>query len=109
MNLADCQPGTVVKHYKGGLYDILGAARSSEARDRIFIIYASRLTEAVWVRPARRTDCRYDDEDAFCDNVDVDRDGTTITVERFTKVAGVQLDVNRAATIVNGLRPPNPN
>lgn len=43
-------PGTY-RHYKGGLYDVIGVARHSETDEKL-VVYRPRYGEkALWVRP----------------------------------------------------------
>lgn len=71
------QPGTLVRHYKGGLYRIEGACLI-EATLETGILYRPQQGNAMhllWMRPAS----------AFEDNIDTEQGA----VPRFTLVSGV--------------------
>ncbi len=44
------RPG-IYRHFKGGLYEGLVVGRSSEARDKEFVVYRSIERGHVWIRP----------------------------------------------------------
>ncbi len=47
---ADLPPGRY-RHYKGGVYDVLGVARHSETEEEL-VVYRPRYGErGLWVRP----------------------------------------------------------
>ena len=41
------------QHFKGGLYQALFVARSSEKRNEEFVVYQSVEKEHVWIRPLK--------------------------------------------------------
>ena len=64
-------PG-LYRHFKGGLYEILGTARNSENEDEeLLVVYRSVATNDMWVRPVSK----------FTNKVFVDG----FEVNRFTK------------------------
>ncbi len=42
---------TLYRHYKGGLYVVLGVGRMSEARDQLYVAYWSVARKTMWFRP----------------------------------------------------------
>lgn len=46
------QPGTILRHYKGGEYIVLMLSQCSETKEEM-ITYQSLSTEQVWTRPAK--------------------------------------------------------
>lgn len=40
----------IFRHYKGGLYELLGEARHSETMEDL-VVYRSCMTGELWVRP----------------------------------------------------------
>lgn len=40
------------RHYKGGLYRVIGIARHSESREQLVVYVAETDTAEMWVRPA---------------------------------------------------------
>lgn len=44
------KPG-IYRHFKGGLYQALFVARSSEARDQECVVYKSLEKGFIWIRP----------------------------------------------------------
>jgi hypothetical protein len=62
------------KHYKGGLYEVLGIARHSETLEELVVYKAAYQQESdnLWVRPLKM----------FCETVELN--GTKLN--RFTKV-----------------------
>ena len=46
------QPGDVVRHFKGNLYEILCFARDSETQADVVVYRALYGERGVWVRPA---------------------------------------------------------
>ncbi len=50
-DLSPLQPGTY-QHYKGGIYEVLGTAISSEDQE-IQVIYRSYAHGTLWVRPLK--------------------------------------------------------
>ncbi len=46
------KPG-VYKHFKGGLYEAFFVARSSEARDKEYVVYKSLEKGFIWIRPLK--------------------------------------------------------
>ena len=44
------KPG-VYKHFKGGVYDVMGVAQHSETPEQEFVVYKSRATGRFMVRP----------------------------------------------------------
>ncbi|WP_198969715.1 DUF1653 domain-containing protein [Xylophilus sp. ASV27] len=49
--LIETPPGTY-RHYKGGLYEVLGAARHSETLEPMTLYRALYGERGLWVRPA---------------------------------------------------------
>lgn len=43
--------GTVVKHYKGGLYTVVGSAKHTETEDELVLYENINDTSKVWARP----------------------------------------------------------
>lgn len=43
-------PG-LYRHYKGGLYDVIGVGRSTESLTDELVIYQSREYGVIWLRP----------------------------------------------------------
>jgi hypothetical protein len=53
MNLADIQPGTQLRHYKGGLYTVVGLCRI-EATLKTGVLYRPQQGDSqdvLWMRP----------------------------------------------------------
>jgi hypothetical protein len=42
--------GTILKHYKGGMYEVIGTATHSETLEEM-VIYQNNRDKKVWVRP----------------------------------------------------------
>ena len=47
-----CVPPGLYRHYKGGLYEVLGTARHSETLDPLVVYRALYGAHGLWVRPA---------------------------------------------------------
>jgi hypothetical protein len=47
----ELKPGTLFKHFKGGLYEFLSFARDSETQEELVVYKALYGTFEVWVRP----------------------------------------------------------
>lgn len=45
------QPGDIVRHFKGNLYEILMFARDSETQEDMVVYRALYAESGVWVRP----------------------------------------------------------
>lgn len=45
------QPGDIVRHFKGNLYEILHFAHDSETREEVVVYRALYGERGVWVRP----------------------------------------------------------
>jgi len=57
-----CAPPGIYRHFKGGLYQVIGTARDSESRDKM-VVYRTLYGEFdLWVRPLAM----------FCEQVVVD-------------------------------------
>ncbi len=41
----------IYRHYKGGLYRVLCVGRSSEEREKEFVVYQSIEKNHIWIRP----------------------------------------------------------
>ena len=51
-NIPQILPGRY-RHYKGGEYEVVGAAKYSEDPEKIFVVYRALYGEGqLWVRPA---------------------------------------------------------
>jgi hypothetical protein len=46
------KPG-IYKHFKGGMYTVLGVARHSEDETQEFVVYKSQKTGYLWIRPLK--------------------------------------------------------
>ncbi|MCB1669865.1 MAG: DUF1653 domain-containing protein [Gammaproteobacteria bacterium] len=55
------EPGTY-RHYKGGLYEVVGVARHSETEEQLVVYRPLYGERGLWVRPLQM----------FCENVQVD-------------------------------------
>lgn len=67
----DIKPG-VYRHFKGGLYEVVGVAKHSETLEE-YVVYLMLKDNSLWVRPAKM----------FLENIT--RNGKTMP--RFQKVA----------------------
>ena len=65
------------RHYKGGLYEVLGTARHSETLEPMTLYRALYDEQGLWVRPAAM----------FEEVVDVVVDGQPLRTTRFTRLA----------------------
>lgn len=50
MNKQQCTPG-FYRHYKGGLYQVLGVAQHSETLEQLVVYRACGGNKGLWVRP----------------------------------------------------------
>ncbi len=64
------------RHYKGGLYDVVGTARHSETLEPMTLYRALYGAKGLWVRPAAM----------FEEVVEVEVDGRTYRGPRFTRM-----------------------
>jgi hypothetical protein len=44
-------PSGVYRHYKGGMYDVIGVARHSETKELLVVYRAQYGEHDLWVRP----------------------------------------------------------
>lgn len=65
------------RHYKGGLYDVIGTARHSETLEPMTLYRALYGQHGLWVRPAAM----------FEEVVDMLVDGQPLRTTRFTRLA----------------------
>ena len=64
------------RHYKGGLYDVVGTVRHSETLEPMTLYRALYGEQGLWVRPAAM----------FNETVEVAGPGGTATQPRFTRI-----------------------
>lgn len=50
LDAVDLPPGRY-RHFKGGLYDVIGVARLEADRDQCVVVYRSVADGTMWVRP----------------------------------------------------------
>lgn len=74
--LIETPPGRY-RHYKGGLYDVIGTVRHSETLEPMTLYRALYGTLGLWVRPAAM----------FGERIDVEIDGKVINISRLTKIS----------------------
>ena len=66
------------RHYKGGLYEVVGTVRHSETLEPMTLYRALYGEEGLWVRPAAM----------FNEAVEVARPGGTVRQPRFARIDG---------------------
>lgn len=74
--LIETPPG-LYRHYKGGLYEVLGTARHSETLEPMTVYRALYGGHGLWVRPAAM----------FLETVTVDSGGSAVVQPRFAPVS----------------------
>ncbi len=73
--LIETPPGRY-RHYKGGLYEVVGTVRHSETLEPMTLYRALYGQQGLWVRPAAM----------FAETVQAEIDGKNVNILRFTKV-----------------------
>lgn len=74
--LIETPPG-LYRHYKGGLYEVVGTARHSETLEPMTVYRALYGQHGLWVRPAAM----------FLETVTVDSGDSAVVQPRFTPVS----------------------